>query len=74
MATDLSFLRGNPFYIAIGFIIFYMFIAQPFFDTDLLKSILLFGLFYVLYKKYGNGLLDRFKRQSGVSLFGKRRR
>ena len=70
-AMDLSFLRGNPLYIFIGFIVFYFLIAQPFFDTDLIKSFFIFALLYVLYKKYGNNLLDRFKK---VSHFGKRRR
>ena len=70
-AMDLSFLRGNPLYILIGFVIFYLFIAQPFFDMDLVKSILLFALIYALYKKYGNNYLDRFKTGSQ---FGKRRR
>ena len=67
---DLSFLKGNPLYISIAFVIFYFLIAQTFLELDLVKSVLVFGLFYALYKKYGNNMFDRFKR----SQFGKRRR
>ena len=69
---DLSFIRKNPLQLLIGFLLFYCLIAQPLFDMDLLKSLLLFALLCFLYKKYGNNALDRFKKQS--SLFGKRRR
>ena len=73
MATiDISFLRTNPLKLLIGFLLFYYFIAEPFFDFDLVKSLLLFALIFFLYKKYGNNALSRFKRNS--SQFGKRRR
>ncbi len=67
---DFSFLKGNPFYIFIGFLLFYLVIAQPFFDMDFVKSFFLFALLYVLYKKYGNNFLDNFKKSS----FGKKKR
>ena len=68
---DLSFLQGNPFYIAIAFIIFHSLIGQPFFDFDIIHSALLFAALYVLYKKYGNGFLG--KVGQNVSSFGRRR-
>jgi len=69
---DLSFMRTNPLQLLVGFVLFYFLIAQPLFDMDLIKSILLFALIFFLYKKYGNNALDRFRKSN--SLFGKRRR
>jgi hypothetical protein len=74
MATiDISFLRTNPIKLLIAFIIFYYFIAQPFFDMEFMKSVLFFALFFFLYKKYGNNALSKFKIKGG-SMYGRSRR
>jgi len=65
---DLSFLKGNPVYILVGFVIFYLVIAQPFFKLDLIRSILLFALLYVLFKKYGDKAMDKLKTVTKSSL------
>ena len=69
---DISFLRTNPLKLLIAFAVFYFLIAEPFFDMDFLKSVVVFALLFFLYKKYGNNFFDRFLRKR--SQFGKRRR
>jgi uncharacterized membrane protein len=70
MDLGLSGLLGqvNLVYLLIAFLVFYYLIAQPFFSLDFFKSVLLFIVLYVLYKKFGNDFFSRF------SSFGKRRR
>lgn len=63
---NIPFVTGNPIYILIGFIVFHFLIAKPLLKFDLIKSVLVFVVLYVLYSKFGKGL---FKRSS----FGKRR-
>jgi hypothetical protein len=65
---DLTFLYGNPFYIAISFVTFHALIGQPFFDFDFVKSALLFAVLYILYKKYGKTVTGDIKQT--VSAFG----
>jgi len=61
---------SNPVYILLAFLIFYYFIAQPFFSFDLAKSALLFIVVYFIYTRYGDQIFERVKSQSG---FGRRR-
>jgi hypothetical protein len=63
---ELTFLYGNPFYIAIAFVTFHALIGQPFFDFDFIKSGLLFAVLYILYKKYGKTVT-----REPISSFGK---
>lgn len=69
---DLSFIRSNPLYVVIAFLVFYYIIAKPFFDWSFLKSILIFLVLYILYKRFGNDMLSKFKKPS--SSYGSRRR
>ena len=64
---NIPFVTGNPIYILIGFLVFYYMIAKPLLKFDFLKSLIIFIVLYVLYKKFGKDFLNR-------SSFGKRRR
>ena len=67
---DFAFLKSNPLYVCIAFLVFYFVVAQPFLKLDLTKSLIFFAVLYILYKKFGNGFIEK-KFSSG---FGKRRR
>jgi hypothetical protein len=69
--TKMVYTTDNPIYLLIGFLIFYYFIAQPFFNFDLIRSVLLFIVLYFIYTKYGDKIFERVKSQS--SSFGRRR-
>jgi hypothetical protein len=66
---DYAFLKSNPLYVVIAFLVFYFIIAQPFLNLTVFQSIVLFIVLYVLFKKYGGNFSDKFK-----SAFGSRRR
>ena len=61
---------SNPIYILLAFLIFYYFIAQPFFGFDLAKSALLFIVVYFIYTRYGDEIFNSVKSRSS---FGRRR-
>ncbi len=62
------YITKDPIYLLIGFLIFYYLIAQPFFGFDLIRSVLLFIVLYIIYINYGDQIMDKFSR----SRFGRR--
>ena len=68
---DFSFLKANPIYVLIAFLVYHFVIAKPLFNFDLFKSTVAFFVLYVLYMKFGKGITEKIKTISG---FGKRRR
>ena len=70
---DFSFLKANPIYVLIAFLVYYFLIAKPLLNFDLIKSVVAFFVLYVLYMKFGSGITEKIKSISGSS-FGKRRR
>ena len=49
---------NKPFYLIIGFLIFHYFIAEPVFGFDLIRSILAFVVFYLIYINYGDKIFE----------------
>ena len=65
------YVTNNPVYLLIGFLIFYYFIAQPFFGFDLIKSVLLFIFLYFVYTNYGDQIMDKVNKTKQA--FGRRK-
>ena len=68
---DFSFLKANPIYVLIAFLVYHFVIGKPLLKFDLIKSTIAFFVLYVLYMKFGKGITEKLKSSSS---FGKRRR
>jgi len=66
---DYSFLKTNPLYVLVAFVVFH-FVIAPMLGLDTLKSLLLFVVLYIIFMKFGKDWVVS-KMGSG---FGKRRR
>jgi len=62
---SIDFLKSNPLYVIIAFLIFYFIIVKPFLYLDIFKSIVLFIVLYILFKKYGGNFSDKLKTAFG---------